>query len=184
LHQATSRRAVFGPSDIEKLSTAYQAALTTLARRQPGLRSGLTEHIRHQVAAVIMAEAGQGECDPERLWRAALRSVGEGLQAAHQGTLAWRELAESGQSEPTPDDADVVARAKQNFLARNCGHRAWDCEAASLAPDHRGGVLPLSAQERSEFVEQARHELTVASSSASPDRAELRFNCGFRPPAT
>lgn len=60
-------------------------------------------------------------------------------------------------SEPT--DADVLARAKRNFVARNRDDRAWD--AAFTNREAREGhiVLCLSDAERDEYLEQARHEL-------------------------
>ena len=58
-----------------------------------------------------------------------------------------------------PSDADVLARAKRNFIARNQDDRAWD-EAFTDREGRQGHVvLCLSDDERGEFIAQARHEL-------------------------
>lgn len=58
-----------------------------------------------------------------------------------------------------PSEADVLARAKRNFIACNHDDRAWD--AAFTTRENRQGhpVLCLSEDERGEFIAQARHEL-------------------------
>ncbi len=58
-----------------------------------------------------------------------------------------------------PSEADVLARAKRNFIACNQDDRAWD-EAFTDRENRQGHpVLCLSEDERGEFLAQARHEL-------------------------
>ena len=58
-----------------------------------------------------------------------------------------------------PSDAEILARAKRNFIAHNQDDRAWD--EGFTTREHRQGhpVLCLSEDERGEFIAQARHEL-------------------------
>ena len=56
-------------------------------------------------------------------------------------------------------EAEVLARAKRNFIARNQDDRAWD-EGFEIRETRQGHpVLCLSDDERGEFIAQARHEL-------------------------
>jgi hypothetical protein len=72
---ATSRN-VFGPSEIARLSLAYEAAISTVTEETTAPSEGLTAlEIRRQLASVIIAEAKQGQLDPERLKDAALHSL-------------------------------------------------------------------------------------------------------------
>ncbi len=72
--QLTSSRRVFGPSEINQLATAYNAALASITEDQD-LCSGLTaREIRGQVASAIITEATSGQLNSERLKRAALES--------------------------------------------------------------------------------------------------------------
>ena len=60
-------------------------------------------------------------------------------------------------SEPT--EADVQARAKRNFVAKNHDDRAWDVAFTQREARQGHSVLCLSEHERSEYLEQARYEL-------------------------
>lgn len=60
-------------------------------------------------------------------------------------------------SEPT--DADVLARAKRTFIAKNHDDRAWDPAFTDREARQGHPVMCLSEQERQEYLEQARHEL-------------------------
>lgn len=58
-----------------------------------------------------------------------------------------------------PSEAEVLARAKRTFIARNQDDRAWD-ESFAIRENRQGHpVLCLSDDERGEFLAQARHEL-------------------------
>lgn len=58
-----------------------------------------------------------------------------------------------------PTEAEVLARAKRNFVAHNQHDRAWD-ESFTDRESRQGHlVLCLSEDERGEFIAQARHEL-------------------------
>ena len=68
-------RSVFGPSEISRLTAAYDAALKSVAQ-QEGSGSGLTaRELKRQVAAGIMAAARNGQLDGEHLKEAALNSL-------------------------------------------------------------------------------------------------------------
>jgi hypothetical protein len=70
-----SARTVFGPSEIARLSSAYDAAVSML-RESSDRAAGLTAlEVRRQFACVIIAEAQEGELNPERLKEAALQSL-------------------------------------------------------------------------------------------------------------
>ena len=58
-----------------------------------------------------------------------------------------------------PSEADVLARAKRNFIARNHDDRAWDVAFTEREGRHGNTVLCLSDDERGEYIAQARHEL-------------------------
>jgi hypothetical protein len=65
---------VLGPTEIEKLLTAYEAALSAITEADE--LAALPAHkLRHQVAATIMAKAREGDLDPEHLKEAALRKL-------------------------------------------------------------------------------------------------------------
>jgi len=67
-------RTVFGPTEIAKLSSAYDAAVSTVGESDRA--AGLTaREVRRQLACVIIAEAQEGELNPERLKEAALLSL-------------------------------------------------------------------------------------------------------------
>ena len=67
-------RTVFGPPEIARLSTAYEAAVSTVSQSERA--AGLTEReVRRQLACVIIAEAQEGELNPDRLKEAALESL-------------------------------------------------------------------------------------------------------------
>ena len=53
----------------------------------------------------------------------------------------------------------MVARAKRNFAERNPGGRVWEAGAARAFAGQSSQGLPLTETERSEFLEQALHEL-------------------------
>jgi hypothetical protein len=73
--QLASPRNVFGPYEIARLSSAYDAALSAVTEDN-GRSVGLTaREIRRQLACVIIAEAKVGQLDPERLKEAALQSL-------------------------------------------------------------------------------------------------------------
>jgi hypothetical protein len=58
-----------------------------------------------------------------------------------------------------PIEADVLAKAKRNFIARNQDDRAWDEGFTDREVRQGHPVLCLSEDERGEFLAQARHEL-------------------------
>ena len=58
-----------------------------------------------------------------------------------------------------PSGAEVLARAKWNFAAKNRGGRVWEAGAVSAFAGQSSAGLPLTETERSEFLEQALHEL-------------------------
>ena len=63
-----------------------------------------------------------------------------------------------------PDETLVLARAKMNFAQKGHGDRCWD---ADIDVDHAYGthVMALSEEERSEYLDQARHELRTEPSA-------------------
>jgi hypothetical protein len=68
-------RTVFGPSEIATLSSAYDAAVS-LVSQSADRAAGLTaREVRRQLACVILAEAQEGELNPDRLKEAALLSL-------------------------------------------------------------------------------------------------------------
>jgi hypothetical protein len=74
--QLATPRNVFGPSEIARLSSAYEAAVSSVTEDTADASAALTAlEIRRQLASVIIAEAKQGQLDPERLKAAALRSL-------------------------------------------------------------------------------------------------------------
>ena len=73
---ANSRRAaVFGPTELDSLATAYDAALAAVTDDHDGAARLSGREIRHRVASSIIAAARQGELDPEQLKGAALASL-------------------------------------------------------------------------------------------------------------
>ncbi|WP_336486133.1 hypothetical protein [Methylobacterium nigriterrae] len=58
-----------------------------------------------------------------------------------------------------PDAMLVLARAKRNFAIKGHGDRVWDRAEAEDVEIRGTAVLPLSEEERAEYLEQARHEL-------------------------
>jgi hypothetical protein len=72
--------------------------------------------------------------------------------------LESRRPSGYGQAASFPTAAEILARAKQNFAARNRG-RVWEAvlprSLQALGPQG----IPLTPRERSEFLEQALHEL-------------------------
>lgn len=58
-----------------------------------------------------------------------------------------------------PTEAEVLARAKRNFIAHNHDDRAWDEGFTDREVRQGHPVLCLSEDERGEFLAQARHEL-------------------------
>lgn len=58
-----------------------------------------------------------------------------------------------------PSEADILAKAKRNFIAHNQDDRAWDEAFTSRENRQAHTVLCLSEDERNEFLAQARHEL-------------------------
>lgn len=58
-----------------------------------------------------------------------------------------------------PDEADVLARAKRTFIAKNHDDRAWDAAFTEREAREGHSVLCLTEAERREYLEQARHEL-------------------------
>jgi hypothetical protein len=72
--QPRLRPMVLGPSEIQKLSTAYEAALSAIIEADG--RAKLPAHkLRHQIAATIMDKARHGDFDPDHLKQAALQSL-------------------------------------------------------------------------------------------------------------
>jgi hypothetical protein len=68
-------RTVFGPQELARLSSAYEAAVSTVSQSDERA-AGLTEReVRRQLACVIIAEAQEGELNPDRLKEAALESL-------------------------------------------------------------------------------------------------------------
>lgn len=58
-----------------------------------------------------------------------------------------------------PTEADVLARAKRNFIAHNQDDLAWDESFTQREVRQGHPVLCLCEDERGEFLAQARHEL-------------------------
>lgn len=71
-------------------------------------------------------------------------------------------------SEPT--DAEVLARAKRTFIARNHNDRAWDDEFTEREARRDHTVVCLTELERQEYLEQARHELRASAPAERLDR--------------
>lgn len=67
-----------------------------------------------------------------------------------------------------PSEADILARAKRNFIARNHDDRAWDDAFAGREAREGHIVLCLSEDERGEYLSQARHELLNEPVSSQP----------------
>ena len=70
-----SARTVFGPSEIARLSSAYDAAISTVGESSDRAAGLTAREVRRQLACVIIAEAQDGELNPERLKEAALESL-------------------------------------------------------------------------------------------------------------
>ncbi len=70
-----SSRTVFGPSEIARLSSAYEAAVSMLGESSDRAAGLTAREVRRQLACVIIAEAQEGELNPERLKEAALQSL-------------------------------------------------------------------------------------------------------------
>ena len=58
-----------------------------------------------------------------------------------------------------PTEAEVLARAKRTFVAKNHDDRAWDLAFTEREAREGHSVMCLSEQERQEYLEQARYEL-------------------------
>ena len=69
------RAAVFGPTEITTLATAYDAALAAVTDDHDGAARLSVREIRRRVASSIMAAARQGELDPTQLKIVALDSL-------------------------------------------------------------------------------------------------------------
>lgn len=67
-------RGVFGPEEISSLVRAYEGALCTITEDLFASRLSSRE-IRHEVALAVIAAAGHGQLDPDRLKTAALASL-------------------------------------------------------------------------------------------------------------
>ena len=70
-----SARTVFGPFEIARLSSAYDAAVSMLGESSDRAAGLTAREVRRQFACVIIAEAQDGELDPDRLKEAALQSL-------------------------------------------------------------------------------------------------------------
>ncbi|WP_375408080.1 hypothetical protein [uncultured Methylobacterium sp.] len=57
-----------------------------------------------------------------------------------------------------PDETLVLARAKLNFAQKGHGDRCWERDAGGDGT-YGSHVMALSDEERTEYLEQARHEL-------------------------
>ncbi len=73
--QLATARNVFGPLEIARLSSAYDAAISRVTEDGSSATGLTAREIRRQLAWVIIAEAKQGQLDPERLKDAALQSL-------------------------------------------------------------------------------------------------------------
>ncbi|WP_375460002.1 hypothetical protein [uncultured Enterovirga sp.] len=58
-----------------------------------------------------------------------------------------------------PSDDHVLARAKQTLAQKGRNDRSWDKRAAKHQEEEGHTTLRLSDRERSEYLDQARHEL-------------------------
>ncbi|MDB5511398.1 MAG: hypothetical protein JWR08_881 [Enterovirga sp.] len=75
LNPSRNVAAVFGPSEIACLSSAYDAALSSITEAE-SMASGLTaRELRQQIAAGIIAAAKTGQLDPVCLKEAALHAL-------------------------------------------------------------------------------------------------------------
>ena len=68
-------RTVFGPPEIARLSSAYDAAVCVVSESRDRAEGLTALEVRRQLACVIIAEAQEGELNPERLKEAALLSL-------------------------------------------------------------------------------------------------------------
>ena len=73
-------------------------------------------------------------------------------------------------SEPT--EAEVLARAKRTFIAKNHDDRAWDASFTEREARRGHPVACLTGLERQEYLEQARHELRTSSPAERLDRCK------------
>ena len=73
-------------------------------------------------------------------------------------------------SEPT--EAEVLARAKRTFIAKNHDDRAWDVGFTEREARQGHSVACLTELERQEYIEQARHELRTSSPAERTDRCK------------
>ena len=72
---ASPRRSVFGPPEIARLASAYDAALAAVTDDLEGASNLGARDIRRQLAAAIMDEASRGRLDPDELTDSALASL-------------------------------------------------------------------------------------------------------------
>ncbi|GJE15194.1 hypothetical protein [Methylobacterium longum] len=73
-----------------------------------------------------------------------------------------------------PTEADVLARAKRTFIAKNRDDRAWDAGFTEREVRHGHNVACLTELERQEYLEQARHELRTSSPSERSARRNAK----------
>jgi hypothetical protein len=71
-----------------------------------------------------------------------------------------------------PTEADVLARAKRTFIAKNHGDRAWDAGFTEREARQGHNVACLTELERQEYLEQARYELRSSSPAERSDRCK------------
>ena len=72
-----------------------------------------------------------------------------------------------------PTEAEVLARAKRTFIAKNHDDRAWDQGFTDRETRQGHSVACLSELERQEYLEQARHELRTGSLAERSDRCKV-----------
>lgn len=73
-----------------------------------------------------------------------------------------------------PTEAEVLARAKRTFIAKNHNDRAWDAGFTKREARRGHSVTCLTEVERQEYLEQARHELRSSSPAERADRCKTR----------
>lgn len=71
-----------------------------------------------------------------------------------------------------PTEAEVLARAKRTFIAKNHDDRAWDADFTKREARKGRIVNCLTELERQEYLDQARHELRTSCLAERVDRCK------------
>ena len=71
-----------------------------------------------------------------------------------------------------PTEAEVLARAKRTFVAKNHDDRGWDADFTEREARRGHTVACLTETERQEYLDQARYELRASSPAERLDRCK------------